>query len=232
MLVRPRAWVTASATSSGLRVSGALQPRHRDPLPQARQEARAGLKRGVGSGNHCLMRADSPEKRAHALSLALGKPLLVLLRFRCPCLLVVGDALFQGKRSSLLRLRRSARCQGQPALEGHVLRSPASFKTFGGVRRRSPRPPARLEAIRRHRAAAAPVHSFGATAGALGWMTVGLCRPSPLEPGSRSAATCCAKHPSQRDAGSHLTATSPIFHWAGGALPTPTKEGRGWSRSS
>ena len=61
MLVRPRAWVTASATSSGLRVSGALQPRHRDPLPQARQEARAGLKRGVGSGNHRLMRADSPD---------------------------------------------------------------------------------------------------------------------------------------------------------------------------
>ena len=60
---------------------------------------------------------EEPEKRAHALSLALGKPLLVLLRFRCPCLLLVGDALFQGKRSSLLRLRRSARCQGQPALE-------------------------------------------------------------------------------------------------------------------
>ena len=81
------------ATCLGHRIRRTAAPPHRKPLPQARQEARAGLKRGVGSGNHCLMRADSPEKRVHALSLALGKPLLVLLRFRCPCLLLVGDAL-------------------------------------------------------------------------------------------------------------------------------------------
>ena len=50
--------------SHQLRVEGGwltAAPPHRNPLPQARQEARAGLKRGVGSGNHRLMRADSPD---------------------------------------------------------------------------------------------------------------------------------------------------------------------------